>query len=529
MVEGTRLVRRELAAGERPRRPVSTQPGPSRAGANPRRRLGGRFCYVVELVASALTREAQVLEVASRLARACPAVVAGSITSYAGGAIGHDPDPRRRRRPRPRPHAEHPPHLREPGPARAAPRRWRTCTRSASRTCSRSPATTRTAAEPGATPARRLRPRLGPARPADRRDAPRRACRFTSRWPCRRSSTSEADCVVPVPEAREEDRRGRRPRHHPGGLGRRKFRELQALPRRARPPHPGARQRVRPRAAGGGADGARASRRAAGSSPALLEVVRDERAAPRRGRSRPAGARAPGPVAVLRGLGYAGRLHRRHPRRRAGRSGSSAAPRSSRRAGSELADELGFGDPDGFYLSMSDGDGRDRAVPSELGRSAARRPATAGSARCSTGWAALLPVTRDTWLRRALARVSAWVDRRPRAGRARSSGSSSRVKQPLFGCQACGNCVLGAHGVRVPADLPEADAKRPLRRHAVRALRGGRPAVHLGPGVRARRRPRAASRVLRVYIPPPDRSLRGTSSWINYFLDRDRRPLTPDT
>ncbi len=50
----------------------------------------GRFCYVVELVASALTREARLLEVASGLAR-IPAVVAGSVTSYAGGAIGHDP------------------------------------------------------------------------------------------------------------------------------------------------------------------------------------------------------------------------------------------------------------------------------------------------------------------------------------------------------------------------------------------------------------------------------------------------------
>ncbi|MGH7279396.1 MAG: methylenetetrahydrofolate reductase, partial [Candidatus Rokuibacteriota bacterium] len=49
-----------------------------------------RFCYVVELVASRLTRESKVLEVASRLARV-PEVVAGSITSYAGGAMGHDP------------------------------------------------------------------------------------------------------------------------------------------------------------------------------------------------------------------------------------------------------------------------------------------------------------------------------------------------------------------------------------------------------------------------------------------------------
>src|SRR5437588_214373 len=50
----------------------------------------GRFCYVVELVASRLTREAKLLQVASQLAQV-PGVVAGSITSYAGGAMGHDP------------------------------------------------------------------------------------------------------------------------------------------------------------------------------------------------------------------------------------------------------------------------------------------------------------------------------------------------------------------------------------------------------------------------------------------------------
>ena len=50
----------------------------------------GRFCYVVELVGSRLRREAQVLDVAARLA-SIPGVVAGSVTSYAGGAPGHDP------------------------------------------------------------------------------------------------------------------------------------------------------------------------------------------------------------------------------------------------------------------------------------------------------------------------------------------------------------------------------------------------------------------------------------------------------
>src|SRR6202142_1058626 len=62
------------------------------AAPNPLREAltAGKFCYVVELVASRLTREARLLEVASNLAQV-PGVVAGSITSYAGGAMGRDP------------------------------------------------------------------------------------------------------------------------------------------------------------------------------------------------------------------------------------------------------------------------------------------------------------------------------------------------------------------------------------------------------------------------------------------------------
>ena len=49
-----------------------------------------RFSHVVEIVASRISREARLLEVASQLATT-PGVVAGSITSYAGGAPGQDP------------------------------------------------------------------------------------------------------------------------------------------------------------------------------------------------------------------------------------------------------------------------------------------------------------------------------------------------------------------------------------------------------------------------------------------------------
>lgn len=32
---------------------------------------------------------------------------------------------------------------------------------------------------------------------------------------------------------------------------------------------------------------------------------------------------------------------------------------------------------------------------------------------------------------------------------------------------------------------------------------------------------------LKAYVPPPHRELRGTSSYINYFLGRDSRPGPP--
>ena len=50
----------------------------------------GPFSIVVEIVASGVKREAQVLEIGSDLAN-IPAVVAGSIASYADGKVGQDP------------------------------------------------------------------------------------------------------------------------------------------------------------------------------------------------------------------------------------------------------------------------------------------------------------------------------------------------------------------------------------------------------------------------------------------------------
>ena len=97
------------------------------------------------------------------------------------------------------------------------------------------------------------------------------------------------------------------------------------------------------------------------------------------------------------------------------------------------------------------------------------------------------------------------------------------MKQPLFGCQACGNCVLGHLEYVCPETCPK---------HLRNGPCGGtylghcevvdQPCVWVG--VHARAHAAGRERDLAVYVPPPDRTLQGTSSWINYLLDRDSRP-----
>jgi hypothetical protein len=134
----------------------------------------------------------------------------------------------------------------------------------------------------------------------------------------------------------------------------------------------------------------------------------------------------------------------------------------------------------------------------------------------------LLPVTHDTWLRRLLKRLSAWADKRP-AVAAAVERIELAVKKPMFGCRACGNCVLGHMEYVCPQTCP-----KQMRNGPCGGTLFGRCEVvdHPCIWVSVWDRAKAADRVdaLKVYVPPPNRSLSGTSSWINYFLDRDFRP-----
>ena len=143
-------------------------------------------------------------------------------------------------------------------------------------------------------------------------------------------------------------------------------------------------------------------------------------------------------------------------------------------------------------------------------------------ARALDGLGRLLPVTRDTPLRRALARLASWVDRRPPVARA-IERLELLVKRPLFGCQACGNCVLGHLEYVCPETCPKHLRNGPCGgTHDGQCEVVDQPCVWVGVYARAR----AAGRVedLITPVPPPSRTLQGTSSWINYLLDRDSRP-----
>jgi methylenetetrahydrofolate reductase (NADPH) len=460
----------------------------------------GRFCYVVELVASALRRESQVFEAASRLARASD-VVAGSITSYAGGAIGHDPI------------------------------RVATAVR-----------------------ARGLTPNVHVTCVSHDRDGLRKTLEdlhalelhnvfaLTGDWPREGAPVFDLDSVQLV-EMIAAMRRAGRPFHvavavspfkyveadqmyqyvkleqkivagadvviTQVGWDAGKFAELKRYldERGLTTPVLGNVYVLGPRAA---------ERMAKGSppgcwvSPELLEVVRAE------SRARDGGLsarleRAARMVAVLRGLGYAGAYiggtHDADQVQWIVRRADALAARWD-----ELAAALSFGRADGFYLYE-----RRRAHPPTP--VAARR---AWTPRTLDVLARLFPVARDTPLRRTLRRVFGWIDRRPALRRA-VERIELAVKQPVFGCQACGNCVLSWMEYVCPQTCPKQMRNGPC---------GG---THLGRcevvdqaciWTTVYDRAKAADRVesLRVYVPPPDRALTGTSSWINYFLERDSRP-----
>jgi methylenetetrahydrofolate reductase (NADPH) len=464
-----------------------------------------RFCYVVELVASGLTREARLLEVASRLA-ALPEVVAGSITSYAGGAMGHDP-------------------IRVGTAARA-----RGLTPNIHLTCVGEDrhGLRKTLEDLHALGIENVFALTG--------DYPKTGAGFTAPVfdldsvqlvqmisELRRAGMAfhvavavspfkyvEADCVYQYLKLEKKIAAGADVAITQVGWDALKFAELMR--------YMAAHGLTIPVLGNVYVLGAKAAERMATGqppgcwvSPALLETVRAE-SAEKDGGLRGRLERAARTVTVLRGLGYAGAYL-------GGTNDADHVAWIIRRSEElaphweELAAELRYGDPDGYYL---DDQPTPRAAPGATGHATTLVPRTLDL------MGRLLPVTRDTWLRRLMRRLMAWLDRR-RTLAAAVERIELAVKQPLFGCEACGNCVLGHMEYVCPQTCPKQMRNGPCGGTQFgRCEVVDRPCIWVDVYQRAKTLHRVAD--LRRFIPAPDRSLRGTSSWINYFLDRDSRP-----
>src|SRR5262245_14770483 len=364
----------------------------------------GRFCYVVELVASALTREARLLEAASSLAR-IPAVVAGSVTSYAGGAMGHDP-------------------LRVAAAARArglTPNIHLTCVSQDRRGLAKSLDDMHALSLENVFALTGDYPGSGDQPPVFDLDSVQLVRLIDER---RRAGVpfhvavavspfkyTEADCVYQYVKLEKKIEAGADVAVTQVGWDARKFAELKRYldERGLSTPLLGNVYVLGPKTAERMATG-----RPPGCwvSPELLAAVKAESRARDGGRQSRL-ERAARTVAVLRGLGYAGAyIGGTHDAAQIAwiiRRADELAPRWE-----ALAAELAYGAAGGFYLPTPAR--TPSARTSDESASAEREPRRPELLPRVLDWLGrAFPVNRDTWTRRVLRRVFAWIDRRKSA------------------------------------------------------------------------------------------------------------------
>jgi methylenetetrahydrofolate reductase (NADH) len=472
------------------------------AAPNPLREAltAGRFCYVVELVASRLTREARLLDVASRLAQV-PGVVAGSITSYAGGAMGHDP-------------------IRVGTAARArglTPNIHLTCVN-----CD-SAAVGKTLADLNALGIENVLALSGDYPKASEANAgsatfaldsvqlvhiiDRMRQRGMSFWVSVAVSPfkyRESDCGYQYLKLEKKVAAGADYAVTQLGFDARKFRELKRYvdERNLKIPLLG---NIYVLSAKGAEKMSKGEPPGCWVSPELLEKIRVEARAPDAGRAARL-ERAARMVAILRGLGYAGAYlggnHQAESIRWIIRRADTIASRWE-----EFAEELDWAPKKGFYFYET---------PAAPAKSPGLVP------RLLETMSQLLPTDRPGRLRSSLTAILSRIDRRPAAAKALERVEFA-IKSPLFGCEACGNCVLSYTEYVCPQTCPKG-----MRNGPCGGTLDGRCEVVDKPCIwtAVYDRAKATGRMddLKTYVPPRNVALQGTSSWINYFLNRDSRP-----
>jgi len=241
-------------------------------------------------------------------------------------------------------------------------------------------------------------------------------------------------------------------------------------------------------------------------SPELLARIQEEAKAPDKGMAARL-ERAAQIAAILRGLGYAGAYiggtHEPDRIRYIIQRSQELAPRWE-----EFAEEITYGEKNGFYMYEG-------SKPAPKHR----------------GWTQPLfdlaePANWPGPMKTVLRGMARFAAKRPGLANAVESAELA-FKKPVFGCQACGNCVLGLMEYVCPMTCPKNMRNGPC---------GGtfngqcevipeKPCIWVAVYDRAQ----AAHRVedLKTYIPPRNRALQGSSSYINYLLNLDSRPEHP--
>jgi methylenetetrahydrofolate reductase (NADPH) len=460
---------------------------------------GGKFCYVVELVASQLTREAKLLQVASELAQ-IPQVVGAGITSYAGGAMGHDP-------------------IRVGTAARArglVPNIHITCVNKDRLTIRRE------LDDLYALGIENVFAITG--------DYPKGVDHFKNPVPYDFDSVqlveflselktagmpfyvsvavspfkyTEPDCRYQYLKLEKKIRAGADFAITQLGYDSRKFRELKRYldERGLKTPVLG-NVYVLP--------GKAAERMSKGEppgcwvAPELVKRIQEETKASTDKGLAGRLERAAKMVAIVRGLGYAGAyLGGDHQASRVKwiiKRSEELAPRWE-----EFAEEISYGPKGGYYLYETQPE-----PPKKRGF-----------------WVGVADIAEPAnWpgpMRSVLTTVFRWVDKHPVLAEGLERAELA-FKEPVFGCHACGNCVLGLMEyvcpMTCPKNLRNGPCGGPL--NGMCEVLPDRPCIWVNVYERAM----AANRIdeLMTYIPPRNRALQGTSSYINYLLKRDSRP-----
>jgi len=460
----------------------------------------GGFCYMVELVASASMAESKLWDIASGLAQ-IPEVVGGGITSYAGGSAGHDPI------------------------KVAAGARERGLNPNVHLTCvNKDPADIAKALDEliglgienvfaitGDYPKGAPLGTVGFACDSVQLVEAIAELREQGKWPFLISVAvspfkyTEADCAYQYLKLEKKIAAGADFAITQLGFDSRKYRELKRYldDRNLKTPVLGNVYVLPPKAA---------ERMSKGDppgcwvSPDLLARIQEEAKAADKGMAVRL-ERAAQMAAIVRGLGYAGAYiggtHEPERIRWIIRRAEELAPRWE-----ELAEEISYGEKGGFYLYEGS------------------KPAHTKREWTQPIFDLLEPANWPGPVRTIGRATLGWIDHHPSLASALESAELA-FKKPVFGCQACGNCVLGLMEYVCPMTCPKNMRNGPCGGtfNGQCEVTPEKPCIWVAVYDRAK----AADRVeeLKTFIPARNRALQGTSSYINYLLDRDSRPEHP--